>query len=660
MKRAVLETSESFLPRRERGILVNSTVKTIMFWAVILGCLVVLLTMWQKNSSMGKDTEITYSDLFDQAQAGKVQDATIEGDELRGHLKATPKDQFHTTVPTNYEDLEKALRADKVSLSIKPQSSNLPLQVLINVGPFLLLGVVWFLFMRQMQSGGNKALSFGKSRARLLSMQQKKITFKDVAGVDEAKEELKEIIEYLREPQKFQKLGGRIPKGVLLVGPPGTGKTLLARAVAGEANVPFFSISGSDFVEMFVGVGASRVRDLFEQGKKNAPCIIFIDEIDAVGRHRGAGLGGGHDEREQTLNQLLVEMDGFESNDGVILVAATNRPDVLDPALLRPGRFDRRVVVGLPDIRGREEILRVHVKKVPVSDDTNLNVLARGTPGFSGADLANMVNEAALSAARMNRKQVTMYDFELAKDKVLMGAERKSMLLTEEEKRVTAYHEAGHALVSIRREHSDPIHKVTIIPRGMALGVTIFLPGDRHNYTREYLEANLAISYGGRVAEEIFLNQMSTGAGSDIEGATDLARRMVCEYGMSRLGPLTFGKKEEQIFLGREIAQHRDFSEETARQIDLEVRRLIDEAYQSAHAIVESHADAMHRIAAALLERETIDAEEVKMLIDGKELPPIRSILASPTDKGGDDVQQVLKPESRGGPNYPEGSPSPA
>ena len=660
MKRAVLETSESFLPRRERGILVYSTVKTIMFWAVILGCLVVLLTMWQKNSSMGKDTEITYSDLFDQAQAGKVQDATIEGDELRGHLKATPKDQFHTTVPTNYEDLEKALRADKVSLSIKPQSSNLPLQVLINVGPFLLLGVVWFLFMRQMQSGGNKALSFGKSRARLLSMQQKKITFKDVAGVDEAKEELKEIIEYLREPQKFQKLGGRIPKGVLLVGPPGTGKTLLARAVAGEANVPFFSISGSDFVEMFVGVGASRVRDLFEQGKKNAPCIIFIDEIDAVGRHRGAGLGGGHDEREQTLNQLLVEMDGFESNDGVILVAATNRPDVLDPALLRPGRFDRRVVVGLPDIRGREEILRVHVKKVPVSDDTNLNVLARGTPGFSGADLANMVNEAALSAARMNRKQVTMYDFELAKDKVLMGAERKSMLLTEEEKRVTAYHEAGHALVSIRREHSDPIHKVTIIPRGMALGVTIFLPGDRHNYTREYLEANLAISYGGRVAEEIFLNQMSTGAGSDIEGATDLARRMVCEYGMSRLGPLTFGKKEEQIFLGREIAQHRDFSEETARQIDLEVRRLIDEAYQSAHAIVESHADAMHRIAAALLERETIDAEEVKMLIDGKELPPIRSILASPTDKGGDDVQQVLKPESRGGPNYPEGSPSPA
>jgi cell division protease FtsH len=478
--------------------------------------------------------------------------------------------------------------------------------------------------------------------------------------VDEAKEELKEIIEYLREPQKFQKLGGRIPKGVLLVGPPGTGKTLLARAVAGEANVPFFSISGSDFVEMFVGVGASRVRDLFEQGKKNAPCIIFIDEIDAVGRHRGAGLGGGHDEREQTLNQLLVEMDGFESNDGVILVAATNRPDVLDPALLRPGRFDRRVVVGLPDVRGREEVLRVHVKKVPVADDVNLNILARGTPGFSGADLANMVNEAALNAARANRKHVTMYDFELAKDKVLMGAERKSMLLTDEEKRVTAYHEAGHALVSIMQPHSDPIHKVTIIPRGMALGVTIFLPGDRHNYTREYLEANLATAYGGRVAEEIFLNQMSTGAGSDIENATDLARRMVCEYGMSRLGPLTFGKKEEQIFLGREIAQHRDFSEETARQIDLEVRRLIDQAYQAAHSILDSHKDAMHRIAAALLERETIDAEEVKMLLEGKELPPMRSSLASPSDGGSGGGQQILKPDTRAGGGFPEGSPSPA
>jgi cell division protease FtsH len=631
-----------------------------MFWVFILVCLMLLWTVVQKSTGMnGKDSEIPYSELYDKVQAGQVQDAAIQGTELRGHLKGS-KDQFHTTIGDHYEDLEKAMLAGKVSFAKKDAQSNILLPILFNAGPFVLLGVIWFFFMRQMQSGGNKALSFGKSRARLLSMQQKKVTFKDVAGVDEAKEELKEIIEYLREPQKFQKLGGRIPKGVLLVGPPGTGKTLLARAVAGEANVPFFSISGSDFVEMFVGVGASRVRDLFEQGKKNAPCIIFIDEIDAVGRHRGAGLGGGHDEREQTLNQLLVEMDGFESNDGVILVAATNRPDVLDPALLRPGRFDRRVVVGLPDVRGREEVLRVHVKKVPVSDDTNLNVLARGTPGFSGADLANMVNEAALNAARMNRKQVTMYDFELAKDKVLMGAERKSMLLTDEEKRVTAYHEAGHALVSFMREHSDPIHKVTIIPRGMALGVTVYLPDDRHNYTREYLETRLATAYGGRVAEEIFLKQMSTGAGSDIESATDLARRMVCEYGMSRLGPLTFGKKEEQIFLGREIAQHRDFSEETARQIDLEVRRLIDEAYQSAHAILEAHQDPMHRIAAALLERETIDAEEVRLLIEGKELPPVRSILASPTDQGGG-VQQVLKPEgSRGGPSYPEGSPSPA
>jgi cell division protease FtsH len=631
-----------------------------MFWVFILIMLMLLYGVVQKGAGMGKDAEYKYSDLFDKVQQGLVMDAEIQGTDLRGHLKANPKEQFHTYVGEHYDDLQKAMLVSKVNFAIKEPSSNFPLQLLINLGPFVLLIGIWFFFMRQMQSGGNKALSFGKSRARLLSMQQKKVTFKDVAGVDEAKEELKEIIEYLREPAKFQKLGGRIPKGVLLVGPPGTGKTLLARAVAGEANVPFFSISGSDFVEMFVGVGASRVRDLFEQGKKNAPCIIFIDEIDAVGRHRGAGLGGGHDEREQTLNQLLVEMDGFESNDGVILVAATNRPDVLDPALLRPGRFDRRVVVGLPDIRGREEILRVHVKKVPIADDVNLNVLARGTPGFSGADLANMVNEAALSAARMNRKQVVMYDCEVAKDKVLMGAERKSMLLSDEEKRVTAYHEAGHALVSIMRDHSDPIHKVTIIPRGMALGVTIYLPDDRHNYTREYLETRLATAYGGRVAEEIFLNQMSTGAGSDIENATDLARRMVCEYGMSRLGPLTFGKKEEQIFLGREIAQHRDFSEETARQIDLEVRRLIDEAYQSAHTIVEANQEPMHRIASALLERETIDAEEVRLLIEGKELPPMRSILASPSDTGSPDVQHVLKPESRGGPSYPEGSPSPA
>jgi len=633
-----------------------------MFWVFILICLMLLWGVVTRSTSMsGKDAEVSYSDLLNKIDAQQVQDVTLQGTELRGHMKSDPKDQFHTTIPQSTDMLIQKLSAAKVSFNLKDPQSNILLPVLFNVGPIVLLGAIWFFMLRQMQSGGNKALSFGKSRARLLSMQQKKVTFKDVAGVDEAKEELKEIIEYLREPQKFQKLGGRIPKGVLLVGPPGTGKTLLARAVAGEANVPFFSISGSDFVEMFVGVGASRVRDLFEQGKKNAPCIIFIDEIDAVGRHRGAGLGGGHDEREQTLNQLLVEMDGFESNDGVILVAATNRPDVLDPALLRPGRFDRRVVVGLPDVRGREEILRVHVKKVPVGDDVNLNVLARGTPGFSGADLANMVNEAALNAARVNRKSVLMYDFELAKDKVLMGAERKSMLLTDAEKRVTAYHEAGHAMVSFFREHSDPIHKVTIIPRGMALGVTVYLPDDRHNYTREYLETRLATAYGGRVAEEIFLNQMSTGAGSDIETATDLARRMVCEYGMSRLGPLTFGKKEEQIFLGREIAQHRDFSEETARQIDLEVRRLIDDAYQSAYSILDTHQDAMHRIAAALLERETIDADEVRLLIEGKELPPVKSSLAAPSDgTGTGSGQQILKPESRGSGSLPEGSPSPA
>ena len=493
---------------------------------------------------------------------------------------------------------------------------------LIQFSPFILLGVLWFVMIRQMQTGGNKALSFGKSRARLLSMQQKKITFKDVAGVDEAKEELREIIEFLREAQKFQKLGGRIPKGVLLVGHPGTGKTLLARAVAGEANVPFFSISGSDFVEMFVGVGASRVRDLFEQGKKNAPCIIFIDEIDAVGRHRGAGLGGGHDEREQTLNQLLVEMDGFESNEGVILIAATNRPDVLDPALLRPGRFDRRVVVPLPDVRGREEILRVHTRKIPLADDVDLSILARGTPGFSGAELSNMVNEAALNAARNNRKSVLMYDFELAKDKVLMGAERKSLLLTEEEKKVTAYHEAGHAIVAALMPHADPLHKVTIIPRGMALGVTMQLPEtDKHNYTLDYLNTQIAVMMGGRLAEEIFLNQMSTGAGNDIERATEMSRKMVCEWGMSSLGPLTFGKKEEQIFLGRELSQHRDFSEETAREIDSEVRRLVNTGYEKAKSVILENRDAMVRIALALLEREVLDANELKLILEGKQLP---------------------------------------
>jgi cell division protease FtsH len=480
----------------------------------------------------------------------------------------------------------------------------------------------WIFLMRQMQAGGNKALSFGKSRAKLSTNQQKKVTFKDVSGVEEAKEELQEIVEFLKEPQKFQKLGGRIPKGVLLMGPPGTGKTLLARAIAGEANVPFFSISGSDFVEMFVGVGASRVRDLFEQGKKNAPCIVFIDEIDAVGRHRGAGLGGGHDEREQTLNQLLVEMDGFESNEGVILIAATNRPDVLDPALLRPGRFDRQVVVTLPDIKGREGILKVHCRRIPLAEDVDVSVLARGTPGFSGAQLANLVNEAALNAARFNRKAVTMLDFEEAKDKVLMGKERKSMVMNEKEKRNTAYHEAGHALVAYMLPDADPLHKVTIIPRGRALGVTMQLPEeDKYNYTREYMEASIAILLAGRAAEEIFLGSCTTGASNDLERTTERARKMVCEWGMSdEMGPLTFGKKEEQIFLGREIAQHQDYSEETAIKIDQEVKKIVLEGYDRAKEILEAHREALVRLAEALLEYESLDFKDIEAVIKGEKI----------------------------------------
>jgi len=620
---------------------VNSTVKTVVFWLVIVLSGVLLWQVVKGANSGPKERDITFSEFLSQVDQGNVTEVTMIGQEVRGKYK-NDKAGFHTTAPASYPDMIKELRDKGVNITVKDAQGGGWPTWLLNLAPFILLGALWFIMIRQMQTGGNKALSFGKSRARLLSMQQKKVTFKDVAGVDEAKEELKEIIEFLREAQKFQKLGGRIPKGVLLVGPPGTGKTLLARAVAGEANVPFFSISGSDFVEMFVGVGASRVRDLFEQGKKNAPCIIFIDEIDAVGRHRGAGLGGGHDEREQTLNQLLVEMDGFESNEGVILIAATNRPDVLDPALLRPGRFDRRVVVSRPDVRGREEILRVHTRKIPISDDVDLGVLARGTPGFSGADLANMVNEAALNAARQNRKTVLMYDFEQAKDKVLMGAERKSMLLSDEEKKVTAYHEAGHALVAALREHSDPLHKVTIIPRGMALGVTMQLPiDDKHTYTRDYLETRLAIMMGGRVAEELFLNTMTTGAGNDIEQASDLARKMVCEFGMSSLGPITFGKKEEQIFLGREISQHRDFSEETAQKIDEEVRRFVDDGYNSARHILETNRPVLEKIAIALLEREVLDASEIQMIIEGKELPARVNPNAPPAKE---DVQQVLKP----------------
>ena len=631
----------------------NSTVKTVIFWLVIVLSAFLLWQVVRTGSNGPKEQPINFSKFLSEVDQGNVNEVTITAQEVRGKFKDNTG--FNTTAPANYPDMIKNLRDKGVNINIRDVTNgSWPLQLLGTWAPLILLAALWFFMIRQMQTGGNKALSFGKSRARLLSMQQKKVTFKDVAGVDEAKEELREIIEFLREAQKFQKLGGRIPKGVLLVGPPGTGKTLLARAVAGEANVPFFSISGSDFVEMFVGVGASRVRDLFEQGKKNAPCIIFIDEIDAVGRHRGAGLGGGHDEREQTLNQLLVEMDGFESNEGVILMAATNRPDVLDPALLRPGRFDRRVVVSRPDVRGREEILRVHTRKIPLAEDVDLSVLARGTPGFSGADLANMVNEAALSAARQNRKAVLHYDFELAKDKVLMGVERKSMILSDEEKKVTAYHEAGHALVASKLPHSDPLHKVTIIPRGMALGVTMQLPiDDKHNYTKEYLETEIAILMGGRLAEELFLNQMSTGAGNDIERATELARKMVCEWGMSTLGPLTFGKKEEQIFLGREIAQHRDYSEDTAIKIDLEVRRLVDEGYVKAKALLADHREVLTKIALALLEREVLDANEIKLLVEGKELPPIK--LPSKDDG----VQQVLKPEP-GRPGIAKGGESPA
>jgi len=594
---------------------VNATFKTVMLW---MSLLVVIFLAWHFAQIQKKETSLKFSEFMTQVDAGQVQDATIVGYDIKGHF--TSREPFRTTAPPDFPDYIKALLAKKVQVTVERDQTPAWANMLISWAPFLLLIGFWVFFMRQMQSGGNKALSFGKSKAKLLASQQKKVTFKDVAGVDEAKEELQEIIEFLREPQKFQKLGGRIPKGVLLMGPPGTGKTLLARAIAGEANVPFFSISGSDFVEMFVGVGASRVRDLFEQGKKNAPCIIFIDEIDAVGRHRGAGLGGGHDEREQTLNQLLVEMDGFESNDGVILIAATNRPDVLDPALLRPGRFDRRVVVSRPDVRGREGILQVHTRKIPLAEDVDISILARATPGFSGADLANLVNEAALQAARRNQKFVTMYDFESSKDKVLMGAERKSMIITDAEKRLTAFHEAGHALLAALLPHTDPLHKVTIIPRGMALGLTQQLPSEeKHNYTKEQLESRIAVCMGGRIAEDMMFKEISTGAQNDIEQATELARKMVCEWGMSEaLGPLTYGKKEEQIFLGKEFNRHQDYSEATALKIDTEIKRIVSEQYDRAqHTMIESK-PALIRIAEALLEHEVLDADQLKEVIAGR------------------------------------------
>jgi cell division protease FtsH len=618
------------------------------------------------NGQAAREDTPSYSEFAAKVDSGDVKEVTLylsqNSYELQGEYVRPANRKFRVLIPKEKApQIMDTLHDKAVQLNVKEVRSSDWVLILLNALPLLLLAGFVFFLMRQMQAGGNKALSFGKSRARLLSAQQKKATFKDVAGSDEAKEELQEIIDFLKDPQKFQKLGGRIPKGVLLVGPPGTGKTLLARAIAGEANVPFFSISGSDFVEMFVGVGASRVRDLFEQGKKNAPCIIFIDEIDAVGRHRGAGLGGGHDEREQTLNALLVEMDGFESNEGVILIAATNRPDVLDPALLRPGRFDRRVVVARPDVKGREEILRVHTRKVPLSDDVDLSIIARGTPGFSGADLANLVNEAALWAARQNRKFVLMVDFEMAKDKVLMGVERKSMILSDEEKKNTAYHEAGHALVAAMTPGADPVHKVTIIPRGMALGLTMQLPeADKHTYTKEYLEGMLAVLMGGRTAEEIFLGHITTGAGNDIERATDIARNMVCEWGMSQMGPLAYGKKEEAIFLGREIAQHRDFSEDTAVQIDKEVKRIVNEAYENAHALLSNHRDTLEKVALALLEREVLDANEVKLLMEGKPLPEKQRTPPTPPPQGAPSTDpKVVRPELRPAPGFTRGD-SPA
>ncbi len=643
----------------------NSTVRTVLFWAMMIALAFVLWEMASRGGPAAKEDEPSYSNFLAKVDSGNVKDVSIQlspnSAELQGEYRDGSKFRGVTVANTAITDVTKVLQDKGVLYNYKEVKEANWVSLLINFSPILLIVGIWIFMMRQMQAGGNKALSFGKSRARLLTAQQKKATFKDVAGIDEAKEELYEIIDFLKDPQKFQKLGGRIPKGVLLVGPPGTGKTLLARAIAGEANVPFFSISGSDFVEMFVGVGASRVRDLFEQGKKNAPCIIFIDEIDAVGRHRGAGLGGGHDEREQTLNALLVEMDGFESNEGVILIAATNRPDVLDPALLRPGRFDRRVVVPRPDVRGREEILRVHTRKVPLSEDVDLSVIARGTPGFSGADVANLVNEAALWAARMNRKFVAMVDFEMSKDKVLMGAERRSMILSDEEKKNTAYHEAGHALVAAKTPGADPLHKVTIIPRGMALGVTMQLPiDDKHTYTKEFLESQLAVLMGGRAAEEIFLNHITTGAGNDIERATEIARQMVCEWGMSSLGPLTFGRKEEAIFLGREIAQHRDYSEDTAIKIDVEVRGIVNMGYSRARQILETNSDALERVARALLDREVLDAIELKLLMDGKTLPDkIPPPTAPPVASR--EPQMTLRPEPRPIPGLAKGEkPAPA
>jgi cell division protease FtsH len=618
---------------------VKQSHKTLLLWVVLI---VMFLTIWQFLTPAEKRDPVAFSDFVSEVHQGKVDQVNIKDREYTYKYKnADPAKGNHVKVavgPLADEALLATLKPENKDIAAprvffeKEDQSPFWSSTIITLIPMAFLILMFFLFMRQLQAGGGKAMSFGKSKARMLNDSQNKITFADVAGVEEAKDEVEEIIAFLKDPKKFQRLGGRIPKGVLMIGPPGTGKTLLARAIAGEAGVPFFSISGSDFVEMFVGVGASRVRDLFEQGKKHAPCIIFIDEIDAVGRHRGAGLGGGHDEREQTLNQLLVEMDGFESNEGVIIIAATNRPDVLDPAILRPGRFDRRITVNRPDVRGREAILRVHTKRVPLSPDVDLETTARGTPGFAGADLENLVNEAALLAARQDKDAVSQADFELAKDKVLMGAERRSMVMTEEEKWNTAVHEAGHAVMMIANENHDPVHKVTIIPRGRALGLTMPLPkGDILGRTKEQFEAQIQSALGGRIAEELFFGKLTTGASNDIRQLTSIARAMVCEYGMSRLGPLSYGSEEGSVFLGKDYTQRsQDYSEQTAREIDQEVRRLVDEQYEKVKILLTDKKDRLEQIAKALLEHETLDAEDLKAIFEGRELAP-RTKIVIPT-----------------------------
>ena len=622
--------------------------RSILFWIGLGIVLIILWSLLQSQATTKK--EVDFSDFLSDVEGNRVSEVTIAGKQVNG--KYVDGTSFKTVILDQYDDLVTILREHNVIISVKDTSRSPWFSYLFTWFPILILIFFWIFFMRQMQAGGNKALSFGKSRAKLFSGLQKKVTFKDVAGVEEAKEELQEIIGFLKDPKKFQKLGGRIPKGVILVGAPGTGKTLLARAVAGEADVPFFSISGSDFVEMFVGVGASRVRDLFEQGKKQAPCLIFIDEIDAVGRQRGAGLGGGHDEREQTLNQLLVEMDGFDSNEGIILIAATNRPDILDTALLRPGRFDRRIVVNMPDVKGREDILKVHIKNIPLAKDVDLQVIARSTPGFSGADLSNVVNEAALIAARKSQNDVTMKDFENAKDKVLMGVERKSMIISDEEKKSTSYHEAGHALIAALLPEADPIHKVTIIPRGLALGTTQQLPlDDRYTYSKDYLEAQLSVLMAGRVAEELFLKKMTTGAANDFEKATEIARKMVCQWGMSDLGPLTFGERDDLIFLGKDLAMHKNFSEKTAEMIDAEVKKIVSRNYNRTKELLEKNKDKLLKVAKALLEKEVLTSEELEAIIKGKKIakskkaPPASPAKKEEIKEKSKKIQTIKKPD---------------